>query len=212
MKKLKIGISSCLLGESVRFNGEHKRNPTVIDLLGQRFEAVPVCPEVELGMGVPREPVRLVGSNMRMAGESSNPYQKVPLGISKSPPRVVVRMVVAESGKDWTEAMAGFNSKKLEALRQQNLSGFIFKSRSPSCGPGQVPLHHEQSGEKSSTEGLFARALMKHFPSLPVIDEETLQDEIARAGFIACVLQHGEEFSGESGKREHTGKNEGGSV
>jgi len=84
MKKLKIGISSCLLGESVRFNGE--RNPTVIDLLGQRFEAVPVCPEVELGMGVPREPVRLVGSNMRMAGESSNPYQKVPPGISKSPP------------------------------------------------------------------------------------------------------------------------------
>ena len=121
-------------------------------------------------------------------------------------------MVVSESGKDWTEAMAGFNSKKLEALRQQNLSGFIFKSRSPSCGPGQVPLHHEQSGEKSSTEGLFARALMKHFPSLPVIDEETLQDEIARADFIACVLQHGEEFSGESGKREHTGKNEGGSV
>ena len=212
MKKLKIGISSCLLGESVRFNGEHKRNPTVIDLLGQRFEAVPVCPEVELGMGVPREPVRLVGSNMRMAGESSNPYQKVPPGISKSPPRVVVRMVVAESGKDWTEAMAGFNSKKLESLRQQNLNGFIFKSRSPSCGPGQVSLHHEQSGEKSSTEGLFARALMKHFPSLPVIDEETLQDEIARAGFIACVLQHGEEFSGDSGKREHTGKNEGGSV
>ena len=212
MKKLKIGISSCLLGESVRFNGEHKRNPTVIDLLGQRFEAVPVCPEVELGMGVPREPVRLVGSNMRMAGESSNPDQKVPLGISKPPSRVVVRMVGAESGKDWTEAMAGFNSKKLESLRQQNLSGFIFKSRSPSCGPGQVSLHHEQSGEKSSTEGLFARALMKHFPPLPVIDEEILQDEIARAGFIACVLQHGEEFSGESGKRGHTGKNEGGSV
>ena len=212
MKKLKIGISSCLLGESVRFNGEHKRNPTVIDLLGQWFEAVPVCPEVELGMGVPREPVRLVRSNMRMAGKSSNPYQKVPLGISKPPSRVVVRRVGAESGKDWTEAMAGFNSKKLESLRQPNLSGFIFKSRSPSCGPGQVSLHHEQSGEKSSTEGLFARALMIHFPLLPVIDEETLQDEIAREGFIACVLQHGEEFSGESGKREHTGKNEGGSV
>ena len=187
MKKLKIGISSCLLGESVRFNGEHKRNPTVIDLLGQRFEAVPVCPEVELGMGVPREPVRLVRSNMRMAGESSNPYQKVPLGISKPPPRVVVRMVVAESGKDWTEAMAGFNSKKLEALRQQNLSGFIFKSRSPSCGPSNVPLHHEQ--EKSSTVGLFAHALMQYFPSLPVIDEEALQDEIVRQDFVARVIQ-----------------------
>ena len=189
MKKLKLGVSSCLLGESVRYNGEHKRDSTVIDLLGQQFEAVPVCPEVELGMGVPREPVRLV------ANDASSE-----------------RMVGSESGKDWTQAMVDFNSIKLEALRQQNLSGFIFKSRSPSCGPGQVPLHHEQSGEKSSTEGLFARALMKHFPSLPVIDEETLQDEIARAGFIACVLQHGEEFSGDSGKREHTGKNEGGSV
>ena len=77
MNKLKIGISSCLLGERVRYNEEHKRNPTVIDLLGQRFEAVPGCPEVELGMGVPREPVRLVAD------------------IGK--PRVVVRMVGAES-------------------------------------------------------------------------------------------------------------------
>ena len=168
MNKLKIGISSCLLGERVRCNEEHKRNPTVIDLLGQRFEAVPVCPEVELGMGVPREPVRLVAD------------------IGK--PRVVVRMVGAESGKDWTEAMVGFNSIKLATLT--NISGFILKSRSPSCGPGNVPLHHELSGEKNSTEGLFAGALMKHFPSLPVIDEETLQDEIAKEDFIARVIEH----------------------
>ena len=168
MNKLKIGISSCLLGERVRYNEEHKRNPTVIDLLGQRFEAVPVCPEVELGMGVPREPVRLVAD------------------IGK--PRVVVRMVGAESGKDWTEAMVGFNSIKLATLT--NISGFILKSRSPSCGPGNVPLHHELSGEKSSTEGLLAGALMKHFPSLPVIDEETLQDEIAKEDFIARVIEH----------------------
>jgi len=121
MKKLQLGVSSCLLGESVRYNGEHKRDSTVIDLLGQQFEAVPVYPEVELGMGVPREPVRLV------ANDASSE-----------------RMVGSESGKDWTQAMVDFNSIKLEALRQQNLSGFIFKSRSPSCGPGNVPLHHEQ--------------------------------------------------------------------
>jgi len=167
MNKLKIGISSCLLGERVRYNEEHKRNPTVIDLLGQRFEAVPVCPEVELGMGVPREPVRLV------ANDASSE-----------------RMVGSESGKDWTQAMVDFNSIKLEALRQQNLSGFIFKSRSPSCGPGNVPLHHEQ--EKSSTVGLFAHALMQYFPSLPVIDEEALQDEIVRQDFVARVIQYGE--------------------
>ena len=168
MNKLKIGISSCLLGERVRYSEEHKRNPTVIDLLGQRFEAVPVCPEVELGMGVPREPVRLVAD------------------IGK--PRVVVRMVGAESGKDWTEAMVGFNSIKLATLT--NISGFILKSRSPSCGPGNVPLHHEQ--EKSSTVGLFAHALMQYFPSLPVIDEEALQDEIVRQDFVARVIQYGE--------------------
>ena len=167
MKKLKLGVSSCLLGESVRYNGEHKRDSTVIDLLGQQFEAVPVCPEVELGMGVPREPVRLV------ANDASSE-----------------RMVGSESGKDWTQAMVDFNSIKLEALRQQNLSGFIFKNRSPSCGPGNVPLHHEQ--EKSSTVGLFAHALMQYFPSLPVIDEEALQDEIVRQDFVARVIQYGE--------------------
>ena len=167
MKKLKLGVSSCLLGESVRYNGEHKRDSTVIDLLGQQFEAVPVCPEVELGMGVPREPVRLV------ANDASSE-----------------RMVGSESGKDWTQAMVDFNSIKLEALRQQNLSGFIFKSRSPSCGRGNVPLHHEQ--EKSSTVGLFAHALMQYFPSLPVIDEEALQDEIVRQDFVARVIQYGE--------------------
>lgn len=167
MKKLKLGVSSCLLGESVRYNGEHKRDSTVIDLLGQQFEAVPVCPEVELGMGVPREPVRLV------ANDASSE-----------------RMVGSESGKDWTQAMVDFNSIKLEALRQQNLSGFIFKSRSPSCGPGNVPLHHEQ--EKSSTVGLFAHALMQYFPSLPVIDEEALQDEIVRQDFVARVIQYEE--------------------
>ena len=158
MNKLKIGISSCLLGERVRYNEEHKRNPTVIDLLGQRFEAVPVCPEVELGMGVPREPVRLVADIgkprvvVRMTGESSNPNQKLPPGISKPPPRVVVRMVGAESGKDWTEAMVGFNSIKLATLT--NISGFVLKSRSPSCGPGNVPLHHGQSEEKKFNGGI----------------------------------------------------------
>ena len=167
MKKLQLGVSSCMLGDSVRYNGEHKRDSTVIDLLGQQFEAVPVCPEVELGMGVPREPVRLV------ANDASSE-----------------RMVGSESGKDWTQAMVDFNSIKLEALRQQNLSGFIFKSRSPSCGPGNVPLHHEQ--EKSSTVGLFAHALMQYFPSLPVIDEEALQDEIVRQDFVARVIQYGE--------------------
>ena len=121
-------------------------------------------------------------------GATSNPNQKLTSEISNLPPRVVVRMVGAESGKDWTEAMVGFNSIKLATLT--NISGFILKSRSPSCGPGNVPLHHEQ--EKSSTVGLFAHALMQYFPSLPVIDEEALQDEIVRQDFVARVIQYGE--------------------
>ena len=121
--KLKIGISSCLLGEPVRYDGEHKRNQTVIDLLGDRFEAVPVCPELEMGMGVPREPVQLMASD------------------------TAPHMVGAESGKDWTKAIADSNSKKLDDL--VGLSGFIFKSRSPSCGLDRVPLHHEKSEEQS---------------------------------------------------------------
>jgi uncharacterized protein YbbK (DUF523 family) len=163
--KLKIGISSCLLGERVRYDGEHKRNQTVIDLLGDRFEAVPVCPEVELGMGIPREPVQLMAANLGP------------------------QMVGVESGKDWTEAMTGFSSKKLDELAQQNLNGFIFKSRSPSCGTAGVPLHRKQSGEKTSTSGLFAAAFMKHFPHIPVIDEEQLQNQQAREKFLSCIVK-----------------------
>lgn len=186
--KLKIGVSSCLLGQPVRYNGEHKYNQTVIDLFDpfdpfdDRFEAVPVCPEVELGMGVPREPVQLVAGSECVAGDSSNSTQKLSPGISKLPPRVVG----VESGKDWTEAMTGFSTKKLEELT--DLCGFVFKSRSPSCGTQGVPLYGETS---ETTTGLFARAFMKHFPHIPVIDEEQLQDKQAREIFILGVIDKG---------------------
>jgi len=155
-KKLKIGVSSCLLGQLVRYNGGHKRNQTVIDLFdsGNEFEAVPVCPEVEMGMGVPREPVHIVMGNERFVG--------------------------VESGKDWTEALHSFNAEKLEELTRLNVSGFIFKTRSPSCG---IQAIHQETSE--TTSGLFARAFMKHFPHIPVIDEEQLQDKQARENFIA---------------------------
>ncbi len=156
--KLKIGVSSCLLGERVRYSGGHKRNQTVIDLLGDQFEAVPVCPEVEMGMGVPREPVHIVKGNERFVGVGS--------------------------GKDWTEAMHSFNAEKLEELTRLNVSGFIFKTRSPSCGIQDVFIHQETN---ETTSGLFARAFMKHFPHIPVMDEEQLQDKKARENFIARI-------------------------
>ena len=156
--KLKIGVSSCLLGQPVRYNGEHKYNDGVIDLLGERFEAVPVCPEVEMGMGVPREQVQIV-----TGGES---------------------VVGVESGKDWTEVMIGFSSKKLVELT--DLCGFIFKARSPSCAMEDAPVY---SGAETveKTSGLFARTFMKQFPLVPIIDEERLRDRQARENFIARV-------------------------
>ncbi len=164
MEKLKIGVSSCLLGQQVRYNGEHKYNQIVIDLfdLDDRFEAVSVCPEMEMGMGVPREKVQIV------EGDETH------------------RMVGVESGKDWTDAMTDFSSKKLEELN--DLCGFIFKTRSPSCGTQAVPVH-PATGE--TTAGLFARAFVKHFPDIPVIDEEQLQDEQARENFIAATSRGG---------------------
>lgn len=156
--KVRVGVSSCLLGQPVRYNGGHKRNQTVIDLLGDRFEPVPVCPEVEMGMGVPREPVQLAANNERVVG--------------------------VESGKDWTQTMTGFSSEKLEELT--GLCGFIFKCRSPSCAVRDAPACNE-TGEKTS--GLFARAFMQHFPHIPVIDEEQLQDKFLRENFIACVVK-----------------------
>lgn len=161
--KLKIGVSSCLLGEPVRYNGGHKRNSTVLELLADdRFEAVPVCPEINLG--VPREPVQLVTVNAS------------------------IRMQGVESGKDWTPAMTRFNSQNLETLTQQNLSGFIFKSRSPSCATGGV-LIYDESEQAEQTAGLFALAFMQRFPSLPIIDEEQLQDKQTRENFIARVIE-----------------------
>jgi uncharacterized protein YbbK (DUF523 family) len=161
--KLKVGVSSCLLGQAVRYNGGHKRNQTVIDLLGDEFEAVPVCPEVEMGMGIPREPVHIVSDNERLVG--------------------------IESRKDWTEAMHIFNTEKLEELARLNLNGFIFKTRSPSCGIQAVPAHPETS---ETTSGLFARAFMKQFPHIPVIDEEKLQDKQSRKNFIARLRREDE--------------------
>ncbi len=161
--KPKIGVSACLLGQQIRYNGEHKYNQIVIDLFDSdnRFEAAPVCPEVGMGMGVPREKVQIV-----VSGETH-------------------RMVGVESGKDWTDAMTDFSTKKLEELN--DLCGFIFKSRSPSCGTHAVPAHPATS---ETTAGLFARTFMKHFPDIPVIDEEQLQDEQTRENFIACVREH----------------------
>jgi uncharacterized protein YbbK (DUF523 family) len=156
----RVGISRCLLGDQVRYDGGHKHEPSLVADLRAHVELIPVCPEVEAGMGVPREPIQLVAS----AGESRR------------------RLAGVESGADWTDRMQAWAAERIAALEALGLSGFILKSRSPSCGPRDVPVQH---GEPSA--GMFARALMIAMPDLPVEDEERLRDLRARAHFLARV-------------------------
>ena len=157
---LKIGISQCLLGEQVRYDGGHKRNSLIVDLLGQVFSWVPVCPEVEAGLGVPREPVEL------HAGESAT------------------RMVGVETGADHTDALNRFTVRKLEDLDGLSLRGFILKSGSPSCGR-QVEVEGAEP-----EPGLFARAIAERFPALPTAEETELADPFARQNFVERVFAY----------------------
>ena len=156
----RVGISRCLLGDPVRYDGGHKHQPSLIETLGAEVEWVPVCPELEVGMGVPREPIQLV-----RPGDGSR-----------------VRLVGVNSGTDWTDRMQAWASEKIAALAALGLAGFVLKSRSPSCGPQAVPV---SNGEPSP--GMFAQALMAAMPNLPVEDDERLRDPEARASFMARV-------------------------
>lgn len=148
--KPRVGVSACLLGDRVRYDGGHKRSRAVVDTVGPEVEWVPVCPEVELGMGIPREPVALVAG----------------------------RMVGSKSGTDHTDAMNRFAEARIAALGP--LDGYVFKSRSPSCGLVDVPGAMDGSG-------LFASALRRLRPDLPVIDETGLEDDVRCRSFLAAV-------------------------
>lgn len=150
--RLRIGISQCLLGDHVRYDGGHKRDDLLADSLSQQVEWVAVCPEVEAGLGIPREPMRLEGT--------------IP-----SP-----RLVTTMTRVDHTAAMRQFSVRRLRELERLDLSGYVFKARSPSCGIGRVPLVNAQGMEIPVGVGLFAQALIAHFPLLPVEDEDRLHD------------------------------------
>jgi uncharacterized protein YbbK (DUF523 family) len=170
--KPRVGISRCLLGEDVRYDGSNKRSAVVL-ALGSEVEWVPVCPEVEVGMGVPREPIRLVAA---------------PTGIPSGGERVLLLGV--ESGADWTERMRAWAATRVAELAGEHLSGFVLKARSPSCGPDAVLVVHQTIPAMASTStgrGLFAEALAEALPDLPLIDEESLQDPHAREEFMRRV-------------------------
>ena len=163
--RLRLGVSSCLLGRKVRYDGQHKRSAFLVDVLGAFVEWVPVCPEVELGLGVPREPIRLVGS-------SSAP-----------------RLVAEKSGTDHTEAMARFARARVRELEGLELSGYVTKKGSPSCGMERVRVHGARGGPpRRDGVGLFARVLMERLPLLPVEEEGRLDDPALRESFVERIF------------------------
>jgi uncharacterized protein YbbK (DUF523 family) len=162
--KIKLGISACLLGENVRYDGGHKKDDFLTDTLGQYVDYIPVCPEAECGMGIPRETLRLVGD-------------------PESP-----RLLTTISGIDHTERMIQWAEKRVSELESQNLCGFIFKSNSPSCGIERVKVYNDKGMPVKKGVGMFARIFMNHFPEIPVIEDIGLYDPILRKKFIECVF------------------------
>jgi uncharacterized protein YbgA (DUF1722 family)/uncharacterized protein YbbK (DUF523 family) len=161
---LRLGISRCLLGDEVRFDGGHKRDNFLTDVLGQYVEWVPVCPEVEAGLGTPREAMRLVG-------DPEGP-----------------RLVTIKSGKDHTEALEEMTTTRLPELADFNLSGFVFKRGSPSCGVERVRVYTEHGMPSRNGAGIFARAFVERFPMIPVEEEGRLCDAPLRENFIERVF------------------------
>lgn len=166
MSRPRVGVSTCLLGEAVRHDGGHKRDRFLTDVLSRHFEWVPVCPEVEVGMGTPRPALRLV----RDGGTN--------------------RMVTIETGDDWTGRMQRWSRERLEQLAEVRLSGYILKKNSPSCGMERVKLYGSGSVPTREGVGLFARALMERFPHLPVEEEGRLNDGALRENFITRVYAY----------------------
>jgi uncharacterized protein YbgA (DUF1722 family)/uncharacterized protein YbbK (DUF523 family) len=164
---IRIGISSCLLGEKVRFDSGHKRDAFVVETLGQYFEWVTVCPEMEIGLGTPRESLRLIGT-------------------AEDP-----RLIAPKSKSDHTETMLGFVSYRLQGLADIWLYCYILKKDSPSCGMSRVRVYAEGGGSaQRNGQGLFARALMERFPLLPVEEEGRLHDMPLRENFIERVFAY----------------------
>ena len=167
----RVGISRCLLGDEVRYDGGHKRDDLLVSL-GSLVEWVPVCPEVEAGMGTPREPIDLVASDDGVAAGGAR-----------------VRLVGVHSRKDWTVAMTTFSAARVRELLDQELDGYVLKSDSPSCGLEGVRV--DRGGEASRDgRGLFAQALMEAFPDLPIEEDRRLSDPAVCREFIAQVFAH----------------------
>jgi uncharacterized protein YbgA (DUF1722 family)/uncharacterized protein YbbK (DUF523 family) len=164
---IRVGISACVLGQKVRFDGGHKEDRFITGTLSQFVEFVPVCPEVEVGMGTPRETVRLVRA------EKGGP-----------------RMIAPKSGLDHTSSMQRFSKRRAKELESLELCGYVLKKGSPSCGMERVKIYSAEGMPQKNGRGLFAEALMEQFPLLPVEEDGRLNDPRLRDNFFVRLFAY----------------------
>ncbi|WP_028313463.1 YbgA family protein [Desulfatibacillum aliphaticivorans] len=163
-EKIKMGIARCLMGEKVRYDGGHKHDRYITQTLGNYFDFVPVCPEMECGMPVPRE-------SMRLEGDPAAP-----------------RLMTHKTRRDLTPMMQEWGVEKLKELEKEDLCGYIFKTRSPSSGMERIAVYGEDKTVRKNGVGIWARMFKDHFPLLPVEDEGRLHDPGLRENFITRVF------------------------
>jgi uncharacterized protein YbgA (DUF1722 family)/uncharacterized protein YbbK (DUF523 family) len=163
-KPIRLGISSCLLGEKVRYDGGHKLDRFITDTLGRYVEFLPVCPEVECGLRVPREAMRLVGDPARP------------------------RLLATRTKQDHTQRMMKWATRRVRELEGEDLCGFIFKSGSPSSGMARVRVYAAEGTPSGTGAGIFARVFMEYFPLIPVVDDVRLHDPSMRENFIERIF------------------------
>lgn len=166
--EIRIGVSACLLGREVRFDGGHKLDNYLTEIPGRFVTYVPVCPEVELGLGVPRESIRL---ERKRKGQD-------------------VHLVAPLSGKDHTKAMRSYAARRAKTLSAMGLSGFVLKKNSPSCGLERVMVYGVHGAAENTNRGFFVEALMRSMPLLPLEEEERLKDQRLRENFWERVFAY----------------------
>jgi uncharacterized protein YbgA (DUF1722 family)/uncharacterized protein YbbK (DUF523 family) len=164
--EIRIGISRCLLGENVRYDGGHKHDSFITGTLANYFSWVSVCPEMEIGLGSPRESMKLAEING------------------------TVHLVTNKTGQDLTDRMNGYANLRIAELQQKSLHGFILKKDSPSCGIFRVRVYSDSESNQRKGRGLFAEALMSQYPDLPMEEEGRLQDWKLRENFIERVFAY----------------------
>lgn len=166
IKKIRIGISACLIGKKVRYDGGDKEDHFIENKLGKSVILVPICPEVEAGLSVPREP-------MQLEEEPNSP-----------------RLMTVETRIDKTEVIKKWIRYKIKELSKSDICGFIFKSGSPSCGIRDVRIYNLKTGGVKTGRGLFADAFIKTFPHIPVEDEKGLQEHHMIERFLLKISSY----------------------